>query len=156
MSERDELVARLLTASGEITQADRDGRHYVADPADLDCAASLLERDGAELERLRAEVERLTTERDGPRYRCPQCDHLRLELGEARAALARAEAVKRDEERLDFVERHLCRAGDVRDQNGQVTGIMKCWQVVTQCDDSLRDTIDLLRAAIDAAQKAGM
>lgn len=61
-------------------------------------------------------------------------------------------SLRKDAERLDFVEQNLCRAGDIM-KNGQAVGIMKCWQVITQCDDSLRATIDLLRAAITGEPK---
>lgn len=74
MSKRDDIVTRLRTddASDDL----------------LISAASLLETDDDEIESLRAEVAQLTAERDGPRNRCPQCDQLRLELGEARHRLA--------------------------------------------------------------------
>ena len=46
-----------------------------------------------------AAITQLRAELMGPRNRCPQCDHLRLELGQPRserdAALARAEALYR-------------------------------------------------------------
>lgn len=63
-----------------------------------------------------------------------------------------AEAMK-NQERLDFMEKHLCRAGDIVSRTGQVTGIIKCWQVVTQLDESLRLTIDRLRAAFAASDE---
>jgi hypothetical protein len=56
-----------------------------------------------------AEIARLTAERDGPLYRCPQCDHLRIELGEARAViaalLARCDAAERESRRMDYVRK---------------------------------------------------
>jgi hypothetical protein len=80
---------------------------------------------------------------------------MRLEQDIASAALERAakaeqaaEELRKDAERLDWVERNLCRAEEVTDKSGRFVGIMKCWQVVTQCDDSLRDTVDTLRAAL--------
>lgn len=81
------------------------------------------------------------------RGRCLQC-----ELEKATAAL---EGMKEDAARLDFVDRMLCRSGDVVDPSGKLTGIMKCWQVVTQLDESLRTTIDRLAAAIDASREHG-
>lgn len=50
----------------------------------------------AEIERLERDLAAARAEIDGPRNRCPQCDHLRLELGEARAE---AEALRHDMER---------------------------------------------------------
>lgn len=52
--------------------------------------------DVAEVARLERELAAARAEIDGPRNRCPQCDHLRLELGEARAE---AEALRHDMER---------------------------------------------------------
>ena len=66
-----------------------------------------------------------------------------------RALERERDALLVDAKRLDWVDKHLCRAGNVVSADQQVVGIMKCWQVVTQCDDSLRTTIDLLRARID-------
>ena len=41
----------------------------------------------ADVERLERELAEARVEIDGPRNRCPQCDHLRLEIGEARRQL---------------------------------------------------------------------
>lgn len=76
---------------------------------------------------------------------------MQAELAALRERNARLEAditaLREDSERLYWVENNLCRAGDVVDSTGRVTGIMKCWQVITQCNDSLRETIDAIRAA---------
>lgn len=70
MSERDELIECLRVCGachGCGIGADGDTCTNCGDERQLNrLAASLLERDGAELERLRAEVERLTRERDDP------------------------------------------------------------------------------------------
>lgn len=58
------------------------------------------------------------------------------------------ERLAKDAERIDFVETALCRPGDIVGQSGAVIGIMKCWQIVTQRNDSLRETIDTLQAAL--------
>lgn len=60
---------------------------------------------------------------------------------------AERDVLKKDAERIDFVERHLCRSGDVFHE-GALVGIMKVWQVVTQRNDTIRETIDLLREAL--------
>lgn len=65
-----------------------------------------------ETERLRAEVERLTAERDSPRNRCPQCDQLRLELGEARAKIANL--VRWQEEAVRNCAQRRCGRRDAR------------------------------------------
>lgn len=116
MSERDELIECLRVCGachGCGIGADGDTCTNCGDERQLNrLAASLLERDGAELERLRAEVERLTAERDGPRYRCPQCDQLRLELGEARAKIANL--VRWQEEAVRNCAQKRCGRKDAR------------------------------------------
>jgi hypothetical protein len=72
---------------------------------------------------------------------------------ELEAVREQASLAEEDSDRLSWVERHLCRAGEVRDERGNLTGIMKCWQIVTQCDDPLRETIDTLRAALSKESK---
>lgn len=103
-----ELMSAIITAVMSGVQSDRDDalrkvqRHIIRVEKDLDDLETQCEhmadyRALAEqrVVELGAEVKRLIEQRDGPLYRCPQCDHLRLELGEARAALARAEAWER-------------------------------------------------------------
>lgn len=61
---------------------------------------------------------------------------------------AECERLREDAARLDFVDKNLCMAGAVMDKNGQVVGIRKRWQVVTQYNDSLREMIDILSAQL--------
>lgn len=121
------------------------------------------------IESLRAEVERLRTElADSTRSIGEYDDEVVLlqrsadewqadALREAQNVAywrAEVEALRKDAERLDFVECHLCRAGNVMGDRGRVLGIMKAWQIVTQLDEPLRLTIDRLKAAIDAEADA--
>ena len=108
-----ELMSAIVTAVMSGVQSDRNEalrkvqRHIIRvekerDDLETQCEhmsdhRALAERRVIELE---AEVKRLLEQRDGPLYRCPQCDHLRLELGEARAALARVEAAEKAIERV--------------------------------------------------------
>lgn len=100
-----ELMSAIITAVMSSVQSDRNDalrkvqRHIIRvekerDDIEAQCEhiedyRALAESRIVELE---AEVARLTAERDGPLYRCPQCDHLRLELGEARAEITRLTA----------------------------------------------------------------
>lgn len=104
-----ELMSAIITAVMSGVQSDRNDalrkvqRHIIRvekerDDLETQCEHMADYRALAEqrVVELGAEVKRLIEQRDGPLYRCPQCDHLRLELGEARSALARAEAAARE------------------------------------------------------------
>lgn len=120
MSERDELIECLRVCGachGCGIGADGDTCTNCGDERQLNrLAASLLERDGAELERL-------TAERDGPRNRCPQCDQLRLELGEA-------ESLRAENERLKIeAARHETEMGEVIDERDEMESALSAAHV---------------------------
>ncbi len=79
---------------------------------------------------------------------------IRINISARNSLAEECERLRQDERRLNFVDEKLCRPGDVMGKDRQVIGIMKCWQVVTQCNDSLRDTIDLLNAELSKDQQA--
>lgn len=72
---------------------------------------------------LGAEVKRLIEQRDGPLYRCPQCDHLRLELGEA-------ESLRAENERLKIeAARHETEMGEVIDERDEMESALSAAHV---------------------------
>lgn len=64
----------------------------------------------------------------------------------AHAAEAAAEAAAGDTERMDWMERNLCRAGEVRDDQGRCIKLARVWSIMGELE-TLRDTVDAARAA---------
>lgn len=131
-----ELMSAIITAVMSGVQSDRNDalrkvqRHIIRvekerDDLETQCEhiadhRALAEWRVAELE---AEVKRLIEQRDGPLYRCPQCDHLRLELGEA-------ESLRAENERLKIeAARHETEMGEVIDERDEMESALSAAHV---------------------------
>lgn len=175
MSERDELIAGLRAMA----------RYEHSDVTQAADAADLLERDGAELERLRAEVERLTKENDWLRAytaqsakACVYCGLGADEMGKCERGFpgcARADdqmlcrevgvAMERDAllARVAAAERDAGRYRWLRNESlhrlirGPICIDADTWgEPVMACGKHITLDGAELDAAIDAAQKEGM
>lgn len=104
------MNAATAISSNQLEQARR--LHAASNPDALESERAMNASLTADVERLEGEVERLTAERDSPRNRCPQCDQLRLELGEARAKIANL--VRWQEEAVRNCAQRRCGRRDAR------------------------------------------
>ena len=67
-------------------------------------------------------------------------------LKSAFAAAPLSETATDDTARLDFMERYLCRAGEVKNDAGQTVKLARVWSIMGELE-TLRETVDALMAA---------
>lgn len=99
-----------------------------------------------ELERLRGELEEAKL----------QVEVLQVMYGREHELAEKAESelsrVREDAERMDWMERHLCRAGEVKDNAGQTVKLCRVWSIMGELE-TLRETIDAHREALSLKPK---
>lgn len=61
--------------------------------------------------------------------------------------------VSGDTARMDWMDRHLCRAGEVRNDAGQTVKLCRVWSIMGELE-TLRETIDAMMAATDGGDHA--
>lgn len=97
-----------------------------------------------ENKRLKELAERQTNDAEAARLELAE---FRLNSERAIAALSAIEA-HADTKRLDFMERHLCRAGEVKNSAGQTVKLARVWSIMGELE-TLRATVDAMMAATD-------
>lgn len=108
----------------------------------------------ADVERLERDLAAARAEIDGPRNRCPQCDHLRLEIGEARAEVARL-TTERDALAQDAERYRWLRSDPMRDGTAIVSVQLMDFNEDGPTDAYYAHALDSLDAAIDAMREGG-
>lgn len=68
--------------------------------------------------------------------------------GEIDATAADVQDDLKDTARMDYMERHLCRAGEVKNSAGQTVKLARVWSIMGELE-TLRETVDALMAAQD-------